>query len=128
MSNISKLFFDMVSPRYNDGYKYYGNESAYVFELCKDDFTRMKEGVNSSRRFIPTGVFQGSWQGVDPSNVKSMYRSVDWIEWFIYVVPTLLVPCFKNKELQKAVLGLVRGCALSLNWEITTTDLYDIDS
>ena len=128
ISNVSKMFFDMVSPRYSDPYKYYGRESEYIFELGRNDFVSMQSSINASRQYIPTGTFQGSWQGVNPANVKSLYRSVDWIEWFLYVVPTLLVPCFRDTELRKAVLGLVRGCALSMNWEITTTDLNDIDS
>lgn len=128
MSNVSKAFFNMISELYNDKYKFVGNSGHYPFEISKQDFKRVKEAMNASRAFIPTGSFQGSWKGVDPSSVKSFYRSVDWIEWFLYVVPTLLVPCFRDKDIQRAVLGLVRGCALSMNWEITENDLTEIES
>lgn len=128
MSNVSKVFFDLVSDRYNTRYKVVGNAENYPFELSKRDFQRLKQAMNMSRKYIPVGAFQGSWKGADQTNAKSFYRSVDWIEWFLYVVPTLVVPCFEDEQIQKAVLSLVRGCALSMNWEITEDDLTEIES
>lgn len=128
MSNVSKLFFDMISSRYNANFKYHGNESSYPFQLSKTDFECVKISMNNSRKYIPTGAFQSSFKAVDPSNVKGFYRSSDWIAWFIYVVPTLVVGLFDDLSIRNAILGLTRACALSLQWEVSRQNIDEIKS
>ncbi|CEP18974.1 hypothetical protein [Parasitella parasitica] len=38
ISNISALFYEMISPRYNANFKYIGNEAAYPFQLSNLQF------------------------------------------------------------------------------------------
>ncbi|KAI9243536.1 hypothetical protein EDC94DRAFT_700008 [Helicostylum pulchrum] len=90
ISNVSKLFFDLLSKRYNDGFKHHGNESAYPFQLSNKQFECLNLGMKSSRLFIPTGAFQGSFHPVNPLNVKGLYRSTDWILFFTKAVPVLV--------------------------------------
>lgn len=128
ISNVSKLFFDLLSPRYNTGFKYFGNEPAYPFQLSNSQFDCLKVAMQTSRLLIPAGVFQGSFHPVNPMNVKGLYRSVDWIHWFIYIVPTLVVSLFDNAEIRTAILALTRACALSLQWEVSKANLEEIES
>lgn len=126
ISNISKLFFDLLSSRYNSSFKYHGNESNYPFQLSNLQIDCLNQGMDKSRVLIPAGVFQGSFKSVNPANVKGMYRSVDWIDWFIYVVPTLLASLFDDRKIRDAILALTRACALSLQWVVTKDEVEEI--
>ncbi|KAI8640490.1 hypothetical protein BD408DRAFT_434132 [Parasitella parasitica] len=128
ISNLAKLFFDMISPRYNANFKYHGNESNYPFQLSNASFECVKMGMRNSRKFIPTGAFQSSFKATDQSNVKGFYRSLDWIAWLIHVVPTLVVGQYDDLSIRNAILGLSRACALSLQWEVSKDDIKKIKS
>jgi hypothetical protein len=128
ISNISKLFFDLLSSRYNTGFKYFGNELAYPFQLSNQQFDCINVAMQKSRLLIPAGVFQGSFQVVNPLNVKSLYRSLDWCQWFIYIVPLLVVPLFDDQSVRTAILALTRACALSIQWEISKAEVEEIKS
>ncbi|GAA5796397.1 hypothetical protein HPULCUR_001769 [Helicostylum pulchrum] len=128
ISNVSKLFFDLLSKRYNDGFKHHGNESAYPFQLSNKQFECMNVGMAKSRLFIPAGAFQGSFHPVNPLNVKGLYRSVDWSIWLVKVVPVLVVSLFEDQSIKTAILALTRACALSLQWEISKTEIEEIKS
>ena len=128
ISNVSKLFFDLLSKRYNDGFKYHGNESAYPFQLSNKQFECLNLGMKSSRLFIPTGAFQGSFHPVNPLNVKGLYRSTDWILFFTKAVPVLVVSLFEDQSVKTAILALTRACALSLQWEISEAEIEEIKS
>ena len=118
----------MISGRYNQQYKVFGNEAQYPFELSSAQAECLKVGMEKSRVLIPAGAFQGSFKPVNPANVKSLYRSVDWIDWFIYVVPTLVASLFVDETIQKAILALTRACGLSLQWVVTKKEVQDIKS
>jgi hypothetical protein len=122
------LFFDLLSNRYNSGFKYFGNENLYPFQLSNSQFDCLKVGMEKSRLLIPAGVFQGSCHPVNPLNVKGLYRSVDWIFWFIFIVPTLVVSLFDDASIRTAILALTRACALSLQWEVSKADIEEIKS
>ncbi|CEP19952.1 hypothetical protein [Parasitella parasitica] len=126
ISNIFKLFYEMISHRYKANFKYIGNEAAYPFQLSHLQFQCLGVAMASGRQYIPTGAFQGSFYPVDPSNVKSIYRSTDWIEWPIYVVPTFLVGLLDNAEIRKGVLGLSRGCALAMQWTVSKENIEEM--
>ncbi|KAI9243120.1 hypothetical protein EDC94DRAFT_671936 [Helicostylum pulchrum] len=123
ISNVSKLFFDLLSKRYNDGFKHHGNESAYPFQLSNKQFECMNVGMAKSRLFIPAGAFQSSFHPV-----KGLYRSVDWSIWLVKVVPVLVVSLFEDQSIKTAILALTRACALSLQWEISKTEIEEIKS
>lgn len=116
----------MISTRYNHSFKYHGNESDYPFQLSNIHFECLNAGMEASRILIPTGGFQGSFKPVNPLNVKGLYRSVDWIDWFLYVVPTLVVALFDDLTIRNAILALVRGCSLALQWEVSKENLEEI--
>ncbi|KAI7895889.1 uncharacterized protein EV154DRAFT_558949 [Mucor mucedo] len=77
-SNVSKLCFDLLSPRYNARFKIVGGESKYPFLISPASFDKIQKSMNDSRCNISTD-FSGSFKGMHSDNVRSMYRSVDWI-------------------------------------------------
>jgi hypothetical protein len=124
-ANISKLFFDLISLRYNDSLKHPDNPDSFPFELTTHDFNTIKLAMNKSRQFVPTKAFSGSSK--DCANVRSLYRSCDWIDFFIHAVPCLVVPLFKRKDVQEAVVALCRACGLAIQWRMTCDDIDEIE-
>lgn len=46
--HLSKLFFEMIYPRYNASFKIIDISKLYRFELCKNDFVTIKLAMNES--------------------------------------------------------------------------------
>lgn len=125
-SNVSKLCFDMLSPKLNTRFKFDGNEDTYPFALETADFTRIKTAMDDSLRAIPAD-FSGSFAGVNLDNVRSIYRSVDWIAWLVHVIPTIVAPLFHAREATTGFIALSRGIQLSLQWSISESEVKEIE-
>ncbi|OAD66223.1 hypothetical protein PHYBLDRAFT_175516 [Phycomyces blakesleeanus NRRL 1555(-)] len=54
-------------------------------------------------------------------------RAVDWLDFLLYIVPTLVVPFLPNRAVKTVVLSLVKGCALALQWTLTSELLDKMD-
>lgn len=125
VTNISKTLMDMISPRYNQAYKYVGNEDEYPFVLSNNAIDIMRDAVNSSRHLIPSAAFKSSFYGYDPQRSKSIYRSADYIDWLLYVLP-LYAPLFDDKRVADGISCLVRGISLALQFSISEDELQEI--
>lgn len=122
-TNISKTLMDMISPKYNQAYKYICNESEYPFVLSNTAIIAMRDALNSSRHLIPSSAFSASFKGYDPQNSKSYYRSVDYIGWLRFVLP-LYIPLFEDRDVADEIACLVRGVCLGLQFSISTDDCF----
>lgn len=80
--------------------------------------------IADSRKFIPVS-FQGSFDNVFAKTDGT--RGVDWLDFLLYVVPTIVVPSLPNREVKNAVLDLIKGCALALQWKLTTSLVDEIE-
>lgn len=60
-------------------------------------------------------------------------RSVDWIVFLIYVVPTVVCDQLQeqygkaSRKVCDAVEALVKGCSIALLWHITKKDIVAIE-
>lgn len=117
----------MLSPKYNQHFKYCGNENQYPFELSNSAFVAIKKSMDASRPLIPASCFKGSWLAMEPNNVKGLYRSAEWLDWLLYCLPTLILSQFENPQVSDGFLNLVRGIALSMQFSITSADIKEID-
>lgn len=126
-SNIAKELFEMISPKYCESYKFVGNQKEYPFSLPKQAFDDIKKSMEQSRQFIPASSFKSSWLALDVSNVKSCYRSADWMDFLVYCIPTIIVSQFEDVEVRNGLLNLCRGIALSLQFSITENNLKEIE-
>ena len=88
----------------------------YPFYIPKRSLVSIGKSITESRQYIPTS-FQGSFDNVFAKTEGT--RAVDWLDFLLYIVPTLVVPYLPNRTVQKAVLSLVKGCSLALQWELT---------
>lgn len=119
--------FDLICPKYNTKYKFVGNEHEYPFTLSNSAFAKIKEAMEQSREFLPSNTFKGNWLAMDINNVKSLYRSSEWHDWLLYCFPTLVCSQFEDTHVQKGFFKLIRGIALSLKFEVTASDIKEIN-
>ncbi|KAI9327116.1 hypothetical protein BD770DRAFT_334516 [Pilaira anomala] len=100
------------------------NMSNYTFKLSKKQLEDVGDCIEASRGKIPVS-FQGSWDNL----VKKIdgARAVDFLDFLLYVVPTLIVPLFTKVEVRRALLFLVRGCAIGLQWETNESLIQEME-
>ena len=125
---IGKLVYDLTTTTISKDHPFYFDTSdafsTYPFYITASDLNVIGTCITNSRKFIPVS-FQGSFQNVIQS-IEGM-RAVDWLDYLLYIVPTIVVPCLPNEDSRKAMLALVRGCALALQWELNEQDINDLD-
>ena len=102
-----------------------GTQSAdvYPFFISKPNLKRIGECITQARKTIPVS-FQGSFYNVLEKTEGT--RAVDWLDFLLYIVPTLVVPYLPTVGSKKATLSLIKGCALSLQWNISTLQIEEI--
>ncbi|OAD68523.1 hypothetical protein PHYBLDRAFT_172950 [Phycomyces blakesleeanus NRRL 1555(-)] len=96
----------------------------YPFFIPRTSLVTIGNCITSSRPYIPVS-FQGSFDNVF-SKIDGT-RAVDWLDFLLYIVPTLVVPFLSNRAVKTAVLSLVKGCALALQWTLTSELLDEMD-
>ncbi|OAD71018.1 hypothetical protein PHYBLDRAFT_148233 [Phycomyces blakesleeanus NRRL 1555(-)] len=97
----------------------------YTFSLQKKDVLSAGQCIELSRSKIPVS-FQGSWDNLMLKTEGT--RAIDYIDLLLYVVPTLLVPLFTKVATQKALLALVRGCSISLQWNLNEELIVEMEN
>lgn len=122
MKNISKLCYDLISPNENQRFKI-NDSTEYTFDLNHSYgrstlfFETIDTYVNNSRVTIPTS-FDGNWE-----QAKGHNRAVDWLDFLLYIIPTLVIHQLKNREAKDALMNLVYGCSIALQWSISKSDV-----
>ena len=104
----------------NDGTK---NTQDYPFYISRNDLKAIGESIAKSRKFIPTS-FQGSFDNVIEKVDGT--RHVDWLDFLLSCIHTIVIPYIADIATKKALLSLVKGCALSLQWHLTENMLHEI--
>lgn len=105
----------------HDGQK---NVDSYPFFISKQSLVSIGKSLEESRQYIPTS-FQGSFDNVIVKTEGT--RAVDWLDFLLYIVPTLVVPFLKTRAAQQAILALVKGCSLALQWNLTEELITEMD-
>lgn len=92
------------------------NAAEYPFFIENTKLETIGKCIASSRRYIPTS-FQGSWDNI----FKKLdgVRMVDYLDFLVYAVPTIICPVIKNVGARKALFALSKGCSLALQWNIS---------
>lgn len=117
---IGRMIHDLIVNPKNSP-KYYHNRDAAnksKFTFLVDPTALRNAGIciERSRKTIPVS-FQGSWDNLLAKTDGA--RAIDYIDFLLFVVPTLLVPLFDRVEVRSALLNLVKGCAIALQWNLT---------
>ena len=112
----------MISP--NDNSRFKGSNSLdYSFDLNVSSgrstrfFEKIDEYVNNSRKTVPTS-FEGNWE-----RTKGHNRAVDWLDFLLYILPTIVIQHLKHTEAKDALMNLVYGCSIALQWSISKSEV-----
>ncbi|OAD65390.1 hypothetical protein PHYBLDRAFT_176157 [Phycomyces blakesleeanus NRRL 1555(-)] len=129
---IGKLVYDLITVTLTKETKFYYthpdntlNTIEYPFHIPRADLVTIGNCITSSQKYIPTS-FQGSFDNVF-AKINGIH-AVDWLDFLLYLVPTLVVPYLPNRAVKTALLSLVKGCALALQWTLTSELLDEMES
>ncbi|OAD77052.1 C2H2-type zinc finger transcription factor [Phycomyces blakesleeanus NRRL 1555(-)] len=129
---IGKLVYDLITVTLTKETKFYYthpdntlNTTKYPFHILRADLVTIGNCITSSRKYIPTS-FQGSFDNIFVKIDSTC--AVDWLNFLLYLVPTLVVPYLPNRAVKTALLSLVKGCALALQWTLTSELLDEMES
>ncbi|OAD79998.1 hypothetical protein PHYBLDRAFT_185018 [Phycomyces blakesleeanus NRRL 1555(-)] len=73
----------------------------------------------STRRSIPT-FFHGAW--INIATRSGYFRAVDWADFILFVIPTLVAERVRDQAARKALLDLVQTCNLLMSWELSAEE------
>ncbi|OAD65296.1 hypothetical protein PHYBLDRAFT_176214 [Phycomyces blakesleeanus NRRL 1555(-)] len=96
----------------------------YPFFIPRTRLGTIGNCITSSRPYIPVS-FQGSFDNIF-SKIDGT-RAVDWLDFLLYIVSTLVVLFLPNRAVKTVVLSLVKGCALAFQWTLTSELLDEMD-
>ena len=118
---MGHLIYNLIDPETNDFYKAVGI-STYSFDVDsvyspREFMSKVGEWNNASKVTCPT-AFDYSFD-----KRKGYYRAVDWQQFLLYIVPTIIVPRLLHAETQKALMKLVYAVSISLQKFISERDL-----
>ncbi|OAD68811.1 hypothetical protein PHYBLDRAFT_149822 [Phycomyces blakesleeanus NRRL 1555(-)] len=84
--------------------------------LCLSLATQREIGAAmvAAKSTIPTSLY-GAWRDVTKN--AGFFRAVDWADFLLFVVPTLVAECVQDLVAQNALLGLVQTCNLLMSWD-----------
>lgn len=121
---IGRFVLKLIVSKFNIPYRPTNPDKVYTFTVVKKELDAAGLQIKESQKYVPTS-FQGSWdnliQKIDGA------RAIDFLDFLLYVIPTLIVPLLKNDNVKKAVLNLVRGCAIALQWELTESLITEME-
>lgn len=128
---IGKLIYDMTTVEKTKNDRFYFTDSdnllckdGYPFYIHKDDLENIGASIENSRSHIPVS-FQGSFDNII-AKIEGT-RAFDWLDYLLYIVPTIVVPYLRGSAVKKAVLALVKGCSLALQWTLTSELIDEMD-
>lgn len=96
------------------------SEWPYTFYIPPGKLHEIGLLIQRSRSTVPS-TFMSKWE--NPIVQSGGNRGVDWLDFFLYMVPTLFVPALANNDAKAPLLYLSKACAVALKWEIKETDI-----
>ncbi|KAJ1909490.1 hypothetical protein H4219_006396, partial [Mycoemilia scoparia] len=107
---ISKSIWKMVVGSYGKKLLFLDNTT------CKE----ISKIISNSKSSIPT-TFHGYEKNIN--NQSGYLRAVDWIDFLLHVVLTIVVGLMDNIEDCMALMCLVKACSLIQKWHITEKEI-----
>lgn len=117
---ISTLVFNLLDPVKNSKFMKIGSTKTYTFTLKNSSVNSMDiilKKIYNTRVDIPS-AFEGSWD-----SAVGFYRAVDYLDFLLYAVPTIVLPLVVDLGARNALMNLVNGCSISLQWNISESDI-----
>ncbi|KAI8093610.1 uncharacterized protein BX664DRAFT_111023 [Halteromyces radiatus] len=91
----------------------------FPFFLDGIKLVNVGEAMLSSRCNIPFDIFGGNWNDI----IARKGRAMDWMDFLLFVVPTLILSHILDKKAQEVTHDMLLACHLCLRWEVRPCDL-----
>lgn len=122
---MGQLLFDLLHYRNNSKFQVEGS-SDYTFQFDQRRspaaiISEISSRIEQSAPTVPR-TFEGRW-----NDRLDNYRAVDWQDWLLYIIPTIVLQYIDNEQAKRAIMNLVNGCTMSLERELTADDLVRLD-
>jgi hypothetical protein len=98
----------------------------YPFFLGSLMMKNVGRDMVESQDDIPASFFHGNWQDIDAYSGSA--RAVDWMDFLLFVVPTLIVPSLDYSEAREIINNLIISIHYCLSWKITDSDLSFVET
>ncbi|SAM08341.1 hypothetical protein [Absidia glauca] len=125
---LGKMLFAMFQPIKKNLYVTSKGKRKYLAArdyLGDLELTKVGEAMALSKPDIPVGHFDGNWDDI----VKyPNARAVDWINFVLFVVPTLLAPSLYYDNTREILSNLIIAMHLCLSWKVDQEDRIFIKS
>lgn len=121
---VGKTVFDFLTvdlnKTYNKCIKLVIDKADYPFFIDRATLNEIGQMVADSKPYVSV-KFSSKW--VNPIKYTGGNRAVDNLNFLLYVVPACFIPYLTNAAARSALSKLIKGCALSLQWEISKDDV-----
>ncbi|KAG2209615.1 hypothetical protein INT45_009870, partial [Circinella minor] len=123
-ANVTRKLWDMITGNF-------ATDVNATIKLRRGPCLDIGRAIVDLGSILPSRIFEGSFR--DVSKKAGLMRSVDWIMFLQITIPTLVFEQLvdeygRNAEQVQALMSLVIGCTLSLQWEIDREDHSNIKS
>ncbi|KAI8635754.1 hypothetical protein BD408DRAFT_154058 [Parasitella parasitica] len=115
-NKASKFMFTMKGPEYMSC-------EAFPFWIDRKALIEAGKLVAASKPTVNSS-FGSKW--VDPIAYNSGIRACDRKLFLLHILPAFFVPLIQNDKARKAILKLVKACALCPQWNFTKQDVERI--
>jgi hypothetical protein len=121
---LSKHLVALFSPfNKNNFVPSKARKSIYPFYVPDKTLVKAGQQMRLSRRTIPTDHFSGNWDDI----IARPGRAVDWLDFLLYIVPTLVIPRISDapagRIAKEKLNNLMIACHLCLQHEITKDEI-----
>lgn len=122
---IGHLIYKLIHPSTFDFYRAL-NSSSYTFDFI-DGFSRKQVIEQIGDCIYDSKPTSSSAFNYSFDRRFSFYRAVDWQQWLLYIVPTMVIPKLKSRAVKEGLMALVNACAIAFQKEISTHELEKMD-
>ncbi|SAL96241.1 hypothetical protein, partial, partial [Absidia glauca] len=126
---LAKMLFTLFQPvKKNDmsndrDKRRYNTTFDYPFSLDDLEIKSVGNDMLLSRPNIPLSFFHGNWDNIEKHQSA---RAVDWMDFLLFVVPTLVIPSVHLSIAREKLNNLIISVHLCLSWELSPSDILFI--
>ncbi|OAD74367.1 hypothetical protein PHYBLDRAFT_144816 [Phycomyces blakesleeanus NRRL 1555(-)] len=85
-----------------------------------DQLNQIDRSITKYRADIPA-IFTGSWWLL--KKTTGQQKAVNWLDFLLFVVPTVVVKNFVLAKTRNAVQDLVKACTIAQQWKVTEREV-----
>jgi hypothetical protein len=93
----------------------------YPFFLGTLMMSAVDQDMLRSQPDIPGSFFNGIWGDID--KYPGSARAVDWMDFLLFAVPTLIVPSLLHSDAREVINNLIKSIHLCLSWKLSSSQI-----